>query len=162
MKLWAKRLGWVLLAIFIGMQLIPIDGRSPVVDAKKALHPPTEVEAILRASCYDCHSDETRWPWYTYVAPVSWWLMSHVHEGRENMNFSRWGDLTSDKQADMLGDIANQIATGDMPLPSYLVVHPAARLTVAQVKILTDWTDTAMKQIEAQPATKPAKSPAQP
>lgn len=162
MKKWVKRLGWLFVAIFVGMQVVPINGRSPVVDPKKALHPPVEVEAILRVSCYDCHSDETRWPWYTYVAPISWWLMSHVHEGRENMNFSHWGDLTANKQADMLGDIANQIATGDMPLPAYLIVHHDARLTPAQIKILTDWTDTAMKQLEAQPAAPLSSSPSTP
>lgn len=160
MKKWAKRLLWFILIVFIGIQFIPIDGRRPVVDPKAALHPPAEVETILRASCYDCHSDETRWPWYTYVAPVSWWLASHVHEGRENLNFSKWNEMTANKQADTLSDIADEVSTGQMPLPIYLTVHRAARLTPEQIRTLTAWTDAAMKQIEAQSAA--ANTPATP
>src|ERR1700749_974761 len=88
MKKWFKRLLWIALFIFIGLQLAPVDRANPTVDPKKTLQAPPQVEAILRQSCYDCHSDETRWPWYAHVAPVSWWIAHDVNEAREKGNFS--------------------------------------------------------------------------
>jgi hypothetical protein len=101
--------------------------------------PPAEIAALLHNACYDCHSSETKWPWYSHVAPVSWFLMSHINEGREALNFSDWphDDYAAASQA--LKRIGKQVGAGRMPVRSYTWMHPAARLTPAQRKQLTDW-----------------------
>src|ERR1700677_1307278 len=105
MKKWAKCIFLTLLAMFCALQFVPVNRANPPVDPAKKLQPPPEVEVILRASCYDCHSDETRWPWYSYVAPVSWWIANHVQDGRRRLNLSEWADVTprADRRDDQDG-----------------------------------------------------------
>lgn len=136
--LWATGVALIGLAT---LQLLP-HGRSnpPVVGDLGA---PAEIDAILRQSCYDCHSNETRWPWYARVAPVSWWLVSHVDEGRRELNFSEWSSLEPRARRARLKDIEQQVALGEMPLGSYVILHPGARLSDAERDALRRWTRTA-------------------
>ena len=173
MKKWIKRVVLSLLAIFCAMQLIPMNYADPAVDPAKKLQPPPEVEAILRAACYDCHSNETRWPWYAKVAPVSWWIANHVQDGRRKLNLSEWADVTprpsrlaepgaaaptrAQFQRKLLGDMESEMLEGKMPLSSYLPMHPDARLTPAQYKIVADWLDATMVQLATPPTTPPTK-----
>ena len=101
-----------------------------------------EVAAIFERSCRDCHSNKTVWPWYTNVAPISWWLSNHVNEGRRDLNMSEWGRLPRDRQERKLRQICDQIEDGEMPLSTYLPMHPAARLSEQDKKTVCDWTES--------------------
>jgi len=122
---------------FAAIQLVPVERTNPEVQWE--VDAPPEVADILRRSCYDCHSHETRWPWYSYVAPLSWWISSHVREGRSDLNFSSWPALDLEAQELAFEDIAKQVSRGEMPLASYLILHPGARLTDADRDSLLRW-----------------------
>jgi hypothetical protein len=134
---------FVLLGMFVAAQVARPDRSNPREDAARTLEatlsPPAEVSAVLARACADCHSSRTRWPWYTNVAPLSWWTANHVHEGRRELSFSSWGSYSPRKQAHKLEEICEQVTEGDMPLGSYLLVHRDARLSAADVKLVCDW-----------------------
>ena len=135
-----RAVGWsalILGALLIAIQFVPVARVNPPV--KSDLQASPEVKEILRGACYDCHSHETRWPWYSRIAPLSWWLADHIREGRADLNFSQWPLLDFEAQADALEDIAAQIKKGKMPLRSYRLAHPEARLDARQKGILLDW-----------------------
>lgn len=128
--------------IFIALQFVPVSGRAnPPVEAD--LEAPAEVKTILRRSCYDCHSHETRWPWYNRVAPASWLVARDVEEGRKHLNFSRWGVISSEARAEKLGEIREEIDEGEMPLWFYVPLHPEAKLSDADKSLIHDWTRAA-------------------
>lgn len=127
----------IVFAVFIVIQFVPVDRTNPPVLSE--IPAPAEVMSILRRSCYDCHSHETRWPWYAYVAPASWFLVDHIEDGRRDLNFSDWPVFDFEEQALALGDVRDQLTSGEMPLRSYLLLHPEARLNEAERKILLDW-----------------------
>jgi len=132
-----KIVGWVALALFLAIQLMPVERSNPPVEAD--LVAPQEVEAVLRAACYDCHSSETRWPWYSYVAPVSWVIAHDVEEARREMTFSEWGVLDPREQLELRQELWEEIEKGKMPLKKYLMLHPSARLDENQKRLLRDW-----------------------
>jgi heme-binding protein len=98
------------------------------------------VGAILDRSCNDCHSNKTRWPWYSRVAPVSWFVIDHVNHGRSHLNFSEWGRYNQREAGEMLSAICKEVKAGAMPLSSYTPMHPGSELTPEDVKLLCDWT----------------------
>jgi len=110
--------------------------------------PPPEVAALLRAACYDCHSYETKFPWYSHVAPVSWLLASHINGARDVMNFSDWPHDDPALERGALKHIVHQVETGRMPLASYTWMHPVARLTPEQRKQLADWAAKAAAAVK--------------
>src|SRR6476659_7483588 len=119
-------LKWVIVAlavIFVGIQFIRPARTNPAIDPSQTVEAHVqvtpEVSSILARSCNDCHSNKTVWPWYTNVAPVSWWLTNHVNEGRHDMNLSEWGSYDKDKQSRRLRDMCEQVEDGDMPLSTY-------------------------------------------
>jgi hypothetical protein len=120
------------------------------VNPALALHPPAPVEAILRVACYDCHSNETRWPWYAHVQPMAWMLQNHVTEGRQAMDFSTWANYKITKQADYLRNVKDAVENGWMPLSSYLIIHRDAVLTPEQVKTVADWAGATADQLDAE------------
>lgn len=124
-------------AAFVAMQLVPVARENPPVEEDVAA--PPEVASILRRSCYDCHSHETRWPWYSRVAPASWLVASDVRDGRRHLNFSRWNRLDAGRRAHALEEIVEVVSEGEMPLRAYLVTHPGAALTPADVETLRLW-----------------------
>lgn len=112
------------------------------------LHPPPEdVRHLLEVSCYDCHSDHTRYPWYAAISPINWWLASHVNDGKDHLNFSEFGTYTAKRAARKLQQCVDELDDHSMPLPSYKIVHTDARLTDAQVKALSDWFDSVRESI---------------
>jgi len=127
----------VLAALFLLIQLIPVEQTNPPVEADLAA--PAPVTDILRRSCYDCHSHETTWPWYSRVAPFSWWLAEHVTEGRADLNFSQWPLFDFEARELMLRDIEKQLVDGTMPLRSYVLGHREARLSDRDREILLEW-----------------------
>ena len=123
------------LVLFLILQLIPIgkDHTNPPVLSEPDWDSPATRDLAQRA-CFDCHSNETVWPWYGNIAPVSWLLWNDVQEGRDNMNFSEWNDGGSQD----LEEIVEVIQEGEMPLPQYLLMHPEARLSDADKQALID------------------------
>ena len=126
-----------ILALVIAIQLIQVERSNPPITAN--LQVPPAVSDVLHRSCYDCHSNETQWPWYSYVAPVSWMLSRHVHEGREHLNLSTWNENSSGKQAEIVHEIWEEVSEGQMPLRSYLLFHPKAKLSAAELEELHIW-----------------------
>ena len=94
---------------------------------------------VLRNACYDCHSNETQWPWYSQVAPVSWRITQHVRLARENLNFSEWQSLTPEDQERAREEVWEEVERGSMPLSDYLKMHPEAVLTDLQREALRRW-----------------------
>jgi hypothetical protein len=134
-----QRCGLVALALLLVIQAIPVERDNP--PAKVEILAPDEVQAVLQRSCYDCHSNNTRWPWYAYVAPISWFVTGHVHEAREDLNLTEWPLLDTAAQQFFLGEMKKQVEGGTMPLKSYLFLHPEARLSDAERQSVLDWID---------------------
>jgi len=124
-------------AVVIAIQLVPIRRTNPAVTSD--ILASGEVHAILKRACYDCHSNETRWPWYGYVAPVSWLVARDVSMGRRHMNFSEWGQYSADKQESKIKSIWDQVSQDQMPLWFYRPLHPDAKLTDADRALLKAW-----------------------
>jgi hypothetical protein len=127
----------------IGIQVVRPDRRNPPVVAAHSLLPKAsaDVSAILDRSCRDCHSNETRWPLYSQVAPMSWLVANHVHSGRDRFNYSEWTTYDSDEQDKLLGGMCSLAKRGRMPLPSYLLIHRAAALSPANVTAICAWSE---------------------
>ncbi len=143
-----KKLLLFVIIVFIGIQFVPYNVPADVPDKEgDALQAPKEVEAILKRSCYDCHSNHTNFPWYSSVAPVSFFTKMHVKEGREHMNFSTWNSYSDKKKAKFLDKIPQAIKS-KMPLPSYLLIHKDAKLTDADKKAISDWASEAAFDLE--------------
>ena len=148
MKTILRVLKWIaigLIVVFLGIQFVRPARTNPPVDESQTILARTqmtpEVAAILDRSCRDCHTHKTVWPWYTNVAPISWWLSNHVNDGRKDLNLSEWGRLPPDRQDKKLRQICDEVSDGVMPLSSYLPMHPQARLSEQDKKTLCDWVD---------------------
>lgn len=143
-----KKVLIVLLAVFVIMQFFGIDKTNPKIEKAKDLiamtNPPAEIETMLRTACYDCHSHESTYPWYSNIAPVSWFLEDHIEEGREHLNFSKWGDYSEDKANHKLHECEEEVEEGEMPLDSYTWIHGDADLSDAQRKKLATWFKSTM------------------
>ena len=157
MKTILRILKWiaiVLVVIFIGIQFVRPARTNPQVDEAQTIFARTqmtpEVSAILERSCRDCHSNKTVWPWYTNVAPISWWLSDHVTHGRNDLNISEWGLMDKDRQERKLRQICDEVSDNLMPLSSYLPMHPQARLSEQDKKTLCDWTDAERERLSNQ------------
>lgn len=134
-------IGVILLIVL--MQVFQIDKENPPVDPSidliTVMEPPLEVANILKASCYDCHSHETEYPWYTNIAPFSWWIGHHIEEGREHLNFSEWANYEEKKALHKLEEMYEEVEEGEMPLESYLWIHSEAKLSKRQSAALINW-----------------------
>jgi heme-binding protein len=131
---------WILLAILlilIAIQFVPIDRVNPPVEVE--VPAPANVRAILRRACYDCHSNETVWPWYSQVAPFSWLLAHNVREGREELNFSTWNRIPTQQQVKKLRESWKEVADEDMPPWDYLRIHRDATLSAEDRTALRNW-----------------------
>jgi hypothetical protein len=98
-----------------------------------------ELKVVLRRSCYDCHSNETVWPWYARVAPVSWLLANDVKEGRKEVNFSAWNQFTGNRKAKKLKEIVEQVEQNKMPQWYYVIMHPEAKLSAGDKEMIIKW-----------------------
>lgn len=133
-------LGVIVLLLLI--QFVPVDRSNPPIDETMAIKAPAEIQAIFEKSCYDCHSYNTEWPFYSYIAPVSWLVAGDVEEGREHLNFSEWYQMPADKRARARGEIIDEVTEGEMPLPIYLITHSDATLDDQQKQLLRDWASS--------------------
>lgn len=143
-----KALKIVAILVVIGLiaiQFIRHDRTTPpVVDADTmsvSMQVPSQVDAILKRSCSDCHSDQTVYPWYAQVAPVSWWLDDHISEARREVNMSVWNTYSPKKKAKKLEEMCQQVESGEMPLPSYLWIHRDAVLKEGEARTICEWAN---------------------
>jgi Haem-binding domain len=142
--------GLIVLGLAIALlaaQAVPVDTSNPPVASD--VQAPADVQPILRRACYDCHSNETEWPPYARVAPLSWLVARDVHEGRGELNFSVWGTYSAKKQAKKLKETAEEIAEGEMPPWYYTLLHPEAALGAADAAAVRAWTTVAAGGIAA-------------
>jgi hypothetical protein len=121
----------------LGIQLVPVEHTNPPVETE--MPAPSAVRAVLKRACYDCHSNQTVWPWYSRIAPVSWLVSHDVSEGRGEMNLSTWNRTPPVRQARAPRRIWNQVQKRKMPLWYYLPLHPVARLTAEDEATLREW-----------------------
>lgn len=126
-------------AALVLAQLVPVPRTNPPVELEVPAS--ADVRQILRRACYDCHSNETVWPAYARVAPVSWLVANDVARGRRHLNFSTWNRVTPAKQSELLGEVWKEVSEGEMPMGIYLPLHPEARLTDADKATLKAWTE---------------------
>jgi hypothetical protein len=129
---------WLILAILVTIQLVPVD-RSAPVDAG-VVQAPERVVQILKQNCFDCHSNHTRWPWYGYLAPVSWWVNHHIEEARDALNLTTWNDYDADEQAEFVEEMWDEVDLGKMPPNYYLWMHPNAALNQNEKQALAAWS----------------------
>lgn len=127
---------FALALLWFGLSFLPLQRTSvPVVEPVGT----PEVNNILRRACFDCHSTETNWLWYSYIFPVSVFVYHHVDEGREELDFSNWSELSHSKKLSQIDSILEAVETKEMPLPSYLWMHKEAILTDDDIEILRKW-----------------------
>ncbi len=140
-----KKILLVLLAIFIAMQFIrPARNKSTQLlstDFTKLYKVPDTVQSVLQKACYDCHSNNTVYPWYTNIQPVGWILARHIKNGKADLNFSDFGSYTSRRQVSKLKGIANQVKDDEMPIAAYKLMHKNAKLSQAEKKLLMVWAN---------------------
>jgi hypothetical protein len=127
----------LVVALLLAAQFIPVERSNPPVESD--LQAPVAVKEILKNACYDCHSNETVWPWYSRVAPMSWFLARHVAEGRKDLNFSAWPSYDFAAQELIFRELDKEISEGKMPLRSYTLGHPEARLSDSDREVLLEW-----------------------
>jgi hypothetical protein len=128
----------VVILLVVGIQLVPVPRENPPVTAPVAA--PDDVRAVLENSCYDCHSNLTKWPWYSRVAPASWLVYKDVTKGRDELNFSEWGEYSDRRRDHKLEELEEFVTDKKMPLPIYLRLHPEAALSVAAAETLIGWS----------------------
>jgi len=137
----------ILLGILVLLILIqfvrPDKNRSEALDLiSLELNVPKEIENIILTSCSDCHTDHTVYPWYAELAPMSWYLASHINNGREHLNFTQWSNYNKDQKLHIIKDLEEELSNQKMPLKSYLILHENAKLDTAQYEQLLAWVAT--------------------
>ncbi len=137
--------------VFIIVQFIPNELPENTQDTSKDLinseQPSDEVKTILKKACYDCHSNQSVYPWYSYVAPFSWLVAKDVREGREELNFSDWSDQSKRRKIKIMNEMAEEIEAGKMPLDVYTIIHRDAILTDKEIEEITAWTKSVSDEI---------------
>jgi hypothetical protein len=151
-----KRIKKALLAtgiVFIAIQFIQpaknISSQVSATDISKTIPVPDNVQAILKSACYDCHSNNTNYPWYAYIQPTAWILSSHISEAKKKLNFNEFGNLSSRRQISKLDGIANSIKDDIMPLTSYKMMHKNARLSANEKELLIKWAQQSQEILSA-------------
>lgn len=138
----------VLLGVLVGFILIQLirphknDSKNNINHISTDIDVPSEVEKILIKSCNDCHSNSTTYPWYSEIAPVSWYLTSHVNDGKEHLNFSEWTAYNKYQKEHILNDLEEVLQSHEMPLKSYLLLHKEAQISKEQYSALVAWVKT--------------------
>jgi len=145
LRRWLLRGALTVVFLLVVCQFLPVDRRNPAVDPAKTIYAtenvPQAVKAVFMRSCNNCHSNETSWPWYSYVAPVSWLIASDVHHARRKMDLSQWGNYTAKKREENLEDICEQLTDGDMPDGLYAFFHRDAHVSPQERAAVCQWTE---------------------
>lgn len=148
-----KKIGWALVIILVIIQFIrPEKNRSTTVganDLSKHYAIPPNVQDILGRACKDCHSNNTKYPWYSQVQPVGWWLQNHVNDGKSHLNFSEFAGYKPKDQHHKMEELIEEVKEGHMPLNSYLWIHKEAKLSATEKEALLIWAGVVAEQIKA-------------
>ena len=146
-----KIIGLVLLVAFVGIQFIPANRNTsdyiPQSDFTEVFEVPENINTILQTSCYDCHSNNTNYPWYNKIQPFTWYLNDHIEKGKEELNFSEFGEYSSRRQSSKLRSISSQVEDGKMPLSSYTLVHWDAKLSAKEKEVLIAWINSLAMEV---------------
>jgi len=138
-----RKVGLLLFIVFVGIQFIPTTRNEskvvPKTDFMLVNDVPNDIKNKLQVSCYDCHSNNTKYPWYNKVQPVARFLEGHIKEGKAELNFSEWDDYSNRRKNSKLKSIINQIENGEMPLDSYTLIHGNAKLSEIEKKLLIEF-----------------------
>ncbi|MDH3651878.1 MAG: heme-binding domain-containing protein [Saprospiraceae bacterium] len=152
MKRNIKRVLIFLLVILVGIQFIRIDKTNPpsdpTLDFIAMENPPEDLVQIFKVACYDCHSHHTVYPWYTNIAPISFWIKGHINHARSHLDFSEWASYDRDRKHHKLEECYEEVEEGHMPLPSYLWIHRDATLSSGQRQDLVSWFKGQMSKYE--------------
>jgi hypothetical protein len=146
-----KTLTGVLILMVVIQTIQPMRNISEGVsenDISKTFEVNEEVYGILKEKCYDCHSNNTRYPWYNYIQPVGWWLSAHIHEGREHLNFSEFKTYTPKRMSHKLREISEAVNEGWMPLDTYVWLHKDAKITEADRNAINAWLENLPVKME--------------
>jgi len=108
---------------------------------------PENISTLLKKACYDCHSNESIFPWYSKIAPSKWLVYNHINEGREELNFSEWNTLNIDDKSELLDDISTIILEGEMPLKGYIILHSEANLSNTEREAIASWADEMLESL---------------
>ena len=151
MKKALKIIAVIIVSAFLVIQFFRPDFTNPPVDQAETLEATTQVpdnvKAILKRSCADCHTHETKYPWYSKIQPSAWFLKDHIDEGRRELNLSIWKTYEPRRQRRKLAEICEQVQGRNMPLPSYLWIHWDAKMSDEDIKTLCDWTEAESSRI---------------
>ena len=158
-----RTLGWVLLVAFVAIQFFQPHKNNQSMDATHDIATvvpvPDSVHQLLKAACYDCHSNHTNYPWYSNIQPLGWWLKDHIEEGKGHLNFQEFAlvkgnarfPTPADRQIHKLEEVIETVKDGEMPLKSYTFIHGEARLSQQQLQSITAWAQAAMDTLKARP-----------
>ena len=148
-----KKVLLALVIVFVAIQFIqPVRNKNGQVlpaDITKTVNVPDNVLSTFKKACYDCHSDNTRYPWYVNIQPAAWLMASHIKEGKENLNFSEFGNYSKRKQTNKLRAIATSINEGSMPISSYTWMHTDAKLSKENKEMIIDWATKTKDSLSA-------------
>ena len=147
-----KKIFWyTIIGLFFLMQIYPVTRPEVIAenpnDLLKNVEVPENISSMLRSACYDCHSNETIYPWYASIAPVKWIVYDHTEEGREDLNFSEWNALSKSDRVEALDDIIEEVTDGKMPLRFYPLTHKDAKLDEEDRQELSDWAESLMEEM---------------
>lgn len=138
-----KVIALVLLVAFVGIQFVPMARNQsdivPKTDFMRVNEVPKAIKDKLQVSCYDCHSNNTAYPWYNKIQPVAWFLENHIKNGKEELNFNAWADYSDRRKISKLKSMISQIKDDKMPLTSYTLIHNDAKFNESDKKEITDW-----------------------
>lgn len=147
-----KKVLLILLVVLVGIQFIPTkrNQNQQVLesDISKTFTLPAEIQTIFKNSCYDCHSNNTNYPWYNKIQPVSWLLENHIKKGKKELNFSEFGSYSKRKQKNKLKSIKSQVIDDEMPMFTYTLIHTNAKLTKSDKKLIKNWANQLMDSIK--------------
>lgn len=145
MKKILKRIALVMVVLLVAIQFFrpqrnEAAGLSPR-DITTKYHVPAQVLQLLQRSCYDCHSSNTRYPWYNKIQPVAWILDDHIQEGKRELNFSEFAAYTPKRAAHKLDEVMAEVGEHEMPISSYTTMHPHAKLSEEEIRMISEWAD---------------------
>lgn len=146
-----KIIAIIALVALIGIQFIPTNSNQsdivPVTDFITTYNPPKEVVAILRTSCYDCHSNNTAYPWYNKIQPVAMFLEDHIAHGKEEFSFSGFGEYSDRRKKSKLKSLIRQVEQDEMPLDSYTLIHRDAKISDSEKELVLNWVNKVLDSI---------------
>ncbi|CAM1368597.1 heme-binding domain-containing protein [Tenacibaculum sp. HL-MS23] len=138
-----KIIALVLVVCFVGIQFMPTELNQsnivPKTDFLLVNNTPKNINTLLQTSCYDCHSNNTSYPWYNKIQPIAWFLENHIADGKEELNFNNWDTYSTRRKNSKLKSIINQIKNNEMPLSSYTLIHKNAKLSTSEKTLVIDY-----------------------